>query len=157
MISFSEYVNLNMNKAYNHQPVVVPEIKVKKVVKQVIAPAPIKEKDVYDYLSEANPKTWTAKIVKDQKYLFYNEHYINITSLATNIKSLYASNGYENYGFSKLDESDLIRYTTVRDILSKEFMNPTATNELDPVAVAQTIYENELKDFEWKPQPLILR
>lgn len=157
MISFSEYVKLNLNKAYNKPQVAVPEVKVKKVVKQVIAPAPIKEKDVYDYLSEANPQTWTAKIVKDQKYLFYNEHYINITTLAAEIKSLYASNGYENYGFSKLDESDLIRYTTVRDILSKEFMNPTATNELDPTGVAQTIFENELKDFEWKPQPLILR
>lgn len=157
MISFTEYVKLNQNKAYNHSPIVVPEIKVKQVVKKLVEPAPVKEKDVYDYLKESNPQIWTAKIVKDQKYLIYNEHYLNITVLAKEIKSLYSKNGYEKYGFSKLDESDLIRYTTVRDILSKEFSNPTATSELDPVGVAQTIFENELKDFEWKPQPLILK
>jgi hypothetical protein len=156
MISFTEYVKLNQNKAYNHTPVVVPEVKVKQVVKQIVAPAPVKEKDVYDYLKEANPNTWTAKVVKDQKYLFYNEHYLNVTVLARELKALYSKNGYENYGFSKLDESDLIRYTTVRDILSKEFSNPTATSELDPVETAQTIFENELKDFEWKPQKIVL-
>ncbi|MBO7691789.1 MAG: hypothetical protein J6T10_04045 [Methanobrevibacter sp.] len=157
MISFSEYVQLNQNKAFNHQPVAVPEVKVKKIVSQIIAPAPVKEKDVYDYMKEANPKVWTAKIVKDQKYLIYNEHYLNVSILAKTLKDLYNQNGYENYGFSKLDESDLIRYTTVRDILSREFMNPTATTELEPSSVAQTIFENELKDFEWKPQPLILK
>ena len=157
MISFSEYVQLNQNKAFNHQPVAVPEVKVKKIVSQIVAPAPVKEKDVYDYMKEANPKVWTAKIVKDQKYLIYNEHYLNVSILAKTLKDLYNQNGYENYGFSKLDESDLIRYTTVRDILSREFMNPTATTELEPSNVAQTIFENELKDFEWKPQPLILK
>ena len=29
--------------------------------------------------------------------------------------------------------------------------------ELNPVQVAQTIFNNELKDFEWQPQPLILK
>ena len=47
MISFTEYVKLNQNKAYNHTPVVVPEVKVKQVVKQIVAPAPVKEKDHY--------------------------------------------------------------------------------------------------------------
>lgn len=156
MISFRDYVQLNQNKAFNHQPVAVPEVKVKKIVSQIVAPAPVKEKDVYDYMKEANPKVWTAKIVKDQKYLIYNEHYLNVSILAKTLKDLYNQNGYENYGFSKLDESDLIRYTTVRDILSREFMNPTATTELEPSSVAQTIFENELKDFEWKPQKIVL-
>ena len=90
MISFTEYVKLNQNKAYNHTPVVVPEVKVKQVVKQIVAPAPVKEKDVYDYLKETNPNTWTAKVVKDQKYLFYNEHYLNVTVLARELKALYS-------------------------------------------------------------------
>lgn len=156
-ISFSEYVKLNQNKAYNRNAINVPEVKVKQVVDKIVKPAPIKEKSIYDYLNEVNPDIWTAKIVNNKKYLFYNKHILDITELAKNIKEIYYQNGYENYGFSKLDESDLIRYTTVRDILSKEFLNPTATTELEPLDVAQSIFENELKDFEWKPQPLNLK
>lgn len=155
-LSFREYVKLNMDKAYNHQKVEVPQVKVKKIVAQV-APAPVKEKDVFDYLKEINPKTWTARIVQNKKYLFYNEHYLDISALATELKTLYTNKGYNNYGFSKLDESDLIRYTTVRDIIAKEFNNETNETELNPVQVAQTIFNNELKDFEWQPQPLILK
>ena len=70
---------------------------------------------------------------------------------------MYTNNGYRNYGFSKLTESDLIRYTTVREILAKEFNNPTSETELNPADVAQTLYNNELKDFEWQPQPLNLK
>ena len=155
-LSFREYVKLNMDKAYNHQKVEVPQVKVKKIVASV-APAPVKEKDVFDYLKEINPKTWTARIVQNKKYLFYNEHYLDISALATELKTLYTNKGYNNYGFSKLDESDLIRYTTVRDIIAKEFNNETNETELNPVQVAQTIFNNELKDFEWHPQPLILK
>ena len=155
-LSFREYVKLNMDKAYNHQKVEVPQVKVKKIVASV-APAPVKEKDVFDYLKEINPKTWTARIVQNKKYLFYNEHYLDISALATELKTLYTNKGYNNYGFSKLDESDLIRYTTVRDIIAKEFNNETDETELNPVQVAQTIFNNELKDFEWQPQPLILK
>lgn len=155
-LSFREYVKLNMDKAYNHQKVEVPQVKVKKIVAQV-APAPVKEKDVFDYLKEINPQTWTARIVHNKKYLFYNEHYLDISALATELKTLYTNKGYNNYGFSKLDESDLIRYTTVRDIISKEFNNDTNDTELNPAQVAQTIFNNELKDFEWQPQPLILK
>lgn len=155
-LSFREYVKLNMDKAYNHQKVEVPQVKVKKIVAPV-ATAPVKEKDVFDYLKEINPKTWTARIVQNKKYLFYNEHYLDISALATELKTLYTNKGYNNYGFSKLDESDLIRYTTVRDIIAKEFNNETNETELNPVQVAQTIFNNELKDFEWQPQPLILK
>lgn len=155
-LSFREYVKLNMDKAYNHQKVEVPQVKVKKIVAQV-APAPVKEKDVFDYLKEINPKTWTARIVQNKKYLFYNEHYLDISALATELKTLYTNKGYNNYGFSKLDESDLIRYTTVRDIIANEFNNDTNDTELNPSQVAQTIFNNELKDFEWQPQPLILK
>lgn len=155
-LSFREYVKLNMDKAYNHQKVEVPQVKVKKIV-ATVAPAPVKEKDVFDYLKEINPKTWTARIVQNKKYLFYNEHYLDISALATELKTLYTNKGYNNYGFSKLDESDLIRYTTVRDIIAKEFNNETNETELNPVQVAQTIFNNELKDFEWQPQPLILK
>lgn len=155
-ISFREYVKLNMDKAYNHQKVEVPVVKVKKIVKPV-ATAPVKEKDAYDYLKEINPQVWTAKIVQNNKYLFYNEHYLDISKLATELKTLYTNNGYRNYGFSKLTESDLIRYTTVREILAKEFNNPTSETELNPADVAQTLYNNELKDFEWQPQPLNLK
>lgn len=154
-ISFSEYVKLNMNKAYNRNNVVIEEKPI--VQPKKVATAPIKEKDVYDYLSEINSNVWTAKVVSNIKYLFYNKHFLNISELKTKITDLYRTNGYENYGYSKLDESDLVRYTTIRDILSTEFNNPTANTELDTNIVAQTIWEHELKDFEWKPQPIILK
>ena len=154
-ISFREYVKLNMDKAYNHQKVEVPQVK-KKVVKQ-IAPAPIKEKDAFDYLNEFNPQVWTAKIVQNKKYLFYNKHYLDVSKLAAETKKLYTNEGYHNYGFAKLDESDLIRYTTVRDILAEEFNNPTNETELNPEEVAKILFKNELKDFEWKPQPPIIK
>lgn len=155
VLSFSEYVKLNMDKAYNHQQVEVPQVKVKKIVP--VAQAPVKEKDVYDYLKEINPQIWTAKIVQNKKYLFYNEHYLDVSALAKELKTIYTNKGYNNYGFSKLDESDLIRYTTVREILAKEFNNDTNDTELNPAFVAETMFNNELKDFEWKPQPLILK
>ena len=149
-LSFREYVKLNMDKAYNHQKVEVPQVKVKKIVAPV-APAPVKEKDVFDYLKEINPQTWTARIVQNKKYLFYNEHYLDISALATELKTLYTNKGYNNYGFSKLDESDLS--------LGNENIHNNETNEteLNPAHVAQTIFNNELKDFEWQPQPLILK
>ena len=151
-------VKLIMNKAYNRNNVVIEEKPiVKKSKTATVAPAPMKEKDCYDYLMELKPNIWTAKIVGDKKYLFYNNHFLNISELKTKIYDLYKENGYENYGYSKLDESDLVRYTSIRDILSKEFNNPTANSELDCGTVAQTIWENELKDFEWKPQPIILK
>ena len=155
-LSFREYVKLNMDKAYNHQTVEVPQVKIKKTIAPV-APAPVKEKDVFDYVKEINPQVWTAKIVQNKKYLFYNGHYLDISKLAKELKTLYTNKGYNNYGFSKLDESELIRYTTVRDIIAKEFNNETNDTELNPTHVAQTLFDNELKDFEWQPQPLILK
>ena len=87
-----------------------------------------------------------------------NEKFLDaFRALDTELKTLYTNKGYNNYGFSKLDESDLIRYTTVRDIIAKEFNNDTNETELNPAQVAQTIFNNELKDFEWQPQPLILK
>lgn len=154
MISFSEYVQINQNKAYNHKEVNIPTVPVKK---KVIIQTPIKEKDVFDYLNEIKPDVWTAKIIKEEKFLFFNEHYLNISKLKQELSDLYNKNGYSNYGFSKLDESELIRYTSVRDILAKEFDSAFDGNELDPSKIAYTIYQNELKDFDWKPEPLILR
>lgn len=119
-ISFSEYVKLNMDKAYNHQKVEVPDEAVKKAVK-AMASAPVKEKDAYDFLQIANPDVWTARIVKNDKYLFHGGRCLDITKLSAELKALYAENGYRGYGFSKLTESDLIRYTTVREILANAF------------------------------------
>lgn len=155
MISFSEYVKLNLDKAYNHQPVNVPVAK-PKVTKKVVSD-PIKVKNEYDYLDELNPQVWTARIVNDKKILFYNGHFLNISQLASKLKELYTNKGYKNYGFSKLDEADLIRYTTVRDILAKDFNNTTNNIELKPEEVAQNLFNNEMKDFEWKPQPIVIR
>ena len=154
-ISFREYVKLQNDKAYNHQNVEVPVAKPKKVVNLQVQ-APVKEKNAFDYVKEINPQTWTAKIVENKKYLFYNGHFLDISKLAQEIKTLYTNKGYKNYGFSKLDESDLIRYTTVREILAKEFTQEMNSIELSPSNVAQCLFDNEIKDFEWKPQKIVL-
>ena len=78
-LSFREYVKLNMDKAYNHQKVEVPQVKVKKIVAPV-APAPVKEKDVFDYLKEINPKTWTARIVQNKKEVIATAYQIKAVS-----------------------------------------------------------------------------
>ena len=58
---------------------------------------------------------------------------------------------YKDYGFSKLSESELIRYTMVKNILMT-FFRSTSEDEIDPESVANKLFISELKEFDWKPE-----
>ena len=104
-----------------------------------------------DIVEKAVPTVWTARIVSGRKYVIYLGKTLDITSLKEEIDTLYKSKGYAGYGFAKLDESDLIRYTKVKDILIQAF-NSSIIDELDPKSLAELLYRNELKEFSWKPE-----
>ena len=128
-MTFSEYVALHMNKAYNRQEV---------VEEPTVADTPSISREMY----QADPKKWCAKIIDDEKLLFFNNHFLNITKLRDEIQKLYSKEGYEKYGFAKLSETELLR--------------ADETEELDPVEVAQMIFDNEAKDFNWRPEQLTI-
>lgn len=141
-LTFSEYVAMHMNKSYNRE-----DIKEQPTVSDIAGPA--------DVMKQVDPKTWNAKIINDEKILFFNNHHLNITKLRKEIQKIYSENGYEHYGFSKLSEGELVRYKTLRDILMFEFLG-YGDEELDPAATAKIIFDNEAKDFNWQPEPLTL-
>lgn len=141
-MTFTEYAEIHLNKSRNTPT----------VIEQPLEDSP---KDAFTFSKDLNPDKWTAKIIGEEKYLFYNNHYLNMSELRKEIKKIYRNNGYDNYGFSKLSESELIRYKTVKDFLIKEFCR-NDTDELDPAATAEIIFNREIKDFDWKPEPLTM-
>ena len=116
----------------------------------IVRPAD-KDETVDDVLTSANPAVWTARIIGDKKYLFYNSKYVDVTKLVEEINRVYTEKGYTGYGFSKLDESDIVRYTRTKNVLMKCF-SESITEELDPSHVADVMFANEMKDFDWKPE-----
>lgn len=141
-MTFSEYVAAHFNKAVNNT-----EVAETPVVNQ-------ETKNEIDYLKELDAHKWNAKIINDEKFLFFNGHFVNISKLKNAITDVYSKNGYSNYGYSKLDESELIRYSTVKNIIIKEFMNDNNVEELDPLELAEEIFRNEYTGIEWKPAEL---
>ena len=105
MSSFSEYVNGQVNKSTD-------ELVKRTVIKPVQA-----EDTIEDTVLKCNPETWTAREINNVKYLIYNKKFINITELKQKIADVYNERGYSNYGFAKLSERDLVRYTKVKNIL----------------------------------------
>lgn len=139
MISFQEYLQNELNKSTDN-----------KVIRTVIHP--VKADDtIEDTVKKCNPNTWTAREINGIKYLIFNNKFINITELKSKINELYLSKGYQNYGFSKLSEHDLVRYTKVKNILMPSFMNETS-DELDIEYLASAFFDKELKDIDWKPE-----
>lgn len=143
-MSFSDYVKAQMCQTYNRED-----------IKETPTVSPESDKPS-DVLSKLDPKTWNAKIIGDEKFLFFNNHQLNITKLKDEIQKIYKAKGYEHYGFEKLGESELVRYKTLRDILMSEFLRYDTDDELDPHTVAQIIFDHEAKDFTWQPEPLTL-
>lgn len=112
-----------------------------------------KEDTIEDVVYNVNPSVWTGRIVNNRKYLIYNGKYLDLTSLKEEITRLYDSKGYSGYGFAKLDEHDLIRYTKVKNILMRSFESEL-NDFIDPVSMAEIMFMNEFKDFEWRPEEL---
>lgn len=110
-----------------------------------------KEDTIEDVVYNANPAVWTGRIVNNRKYLIYNGKYLDLTSLKDELTRLYTSKGYPGYGFAKLDEHDLIRYTKVKNILMKVFESEI-NDFIDPASMAEIMFMNEFKEFDWKPE-----
>ena len=139
MSNFSEYVNGQVNKSTD-------ELVKRTVIKPVQA-----EDTIEDTVLKCNPETWTAREINNVKYLIYNKKIINITELKQKIADVYNERGYSNYGFAKLTERDLVRYTKVKNILMDSFLSEVS-DELDTDYLAGKFFDKELKDFDWKPE-----
>lgn len=142
-MTFTEYVQMHMNQAYNREDV------------SPVQTVSTKDTAVNSEQYHADPTKWSAKIINNEKFLFFNNHYLNVTKLMNEIKKIYSENGYTNYGFSKLTESELVRYKTLRDVLMGEFLRTDFDNELDAAETAKIIFQNEMKDFNWQPEEII--
>jgi len=139
MINFKQYLVEEENKATDE------------LSKSTVVRKAAKEMTLEDVIKEANPTIWTAREINNNKYLIYNQKYINITELKKQIDILYTNKGYTGYGFSKLSESELVRYTMVKDVLMS-FFRSVPEDEIDPETVANKLFINELKEFDWKPE-----
>ena len=139
MINFKQYLVEEENKATDEQ------------IKDTVVRKAAKEMTLEDVINNANPTIWTAREIGNNKYLIYNKKYINITELKKQVDILYNNKGYKDYGFSKLSESELIRYTMVKNILMT-FFRSTSEDEIDPESVANKLFISELKEFDWKPE-----
>lgn len=139
MINFKQYLAEETNKATDE------------LSKSAVVRKAAKEMTLEDVVKAANPAIWTAREINGDKYLIYNQKYIDITELKKRIDILYNNKGYASYGFSKLSESELVRYTSVKDILMTFFIS-SITDKIEPEAVADKLFLSELKEFEWKPE-----
>jgi hypothetical protein len=139
MINFKQYLVEEENKATDE------------LSKSTVVRKAAKEMTLEDVIKDANPTIWTAREIGNNKYLIYNKKYINITELKKQIDILYNNKGYKDYGFSKLSESELIRYTMVKNILMT-FFRSVSDDEIDPESVANKLFISELKEFDWKPE-----
>ena len=104
-----------------------------------------------DVIEKADPNVWTARIVNGIKYVIYMGKFLDLTETVKEIRRIYDINGYTGYGFSKLEEQDLVRYTKTKNILMHSF-DTSIDDELVPENVAEIFFLNELKEFDWKPE-----
>ena len=138
-----EYLEVLQSKATNNQ----------------LEDLPIKKVDLSDNVGfieiqkQVNPQKWTARIIGNEKFLFYNDKYLNVTKFKTEINKLYSENGYTNFGFSKIPEEDLVRYKKIKDIIMPAFFD-VMTDELDPEILAKLLYNNDYKEFDWQPEEI---
>lgn len=140
MISFREYLQQELTKTNDEQVKNTAVIPVKK------------ERTIEDELYDAKPEIWTARVISDVKYLIYNGKLLNITQLKEDLNKIYTEKGYPGYGFSKLNEHELIRYTKVKNIIIQVFAQDLYKKEIPSEVVAEKLFMNEIKDFEWKPE-----
>ena len=104
-----------------------------------------------EILKTINPQKWTARIIQEEKYLFYNNKYLNVSKFKQEIDKIYSENGYSNFGFAKIPAEDLVRYKKIKDLIMPTFYD-VMTDEIDASIVAKILYDNEYKEFDWQPE-----
>lgn len=98
-------------------------------------------------LSHVNPNVMTGRTINGVKYCFFNKKYLNLTELANQIRALYISKGYMGLGFSKLSDSDFVKYSTSKIILDSLFKNDLFYMEIDPKQAAKYFLAAEYVEF----------
>ena len=106
-----------------------------------------------EILKTINPQKWTARIIQEEKYLFYNNKYLNVSKFKEAIDKLYSQNGYTNFGYSKIPAEDLVRYKRIKDLIMPTFFD-VMTDELDPEILANILYNDDYKEFDWQPEEI---
>lgn len=139
MTSFNDYLARELNKTSDEK------------VKNTVIRKESKDIGVDDVLKSARPEIWTAREIDGTKYLFFGGKKLDVTDLRKQVRQLYSRKGYADYGFSKLTESDLVRYPRVKDVLTKCFSIEFG-DTLDAGKVAEQLFNNELNEFTWKPE-----
>lgn len=98
-------------------------------------------------LAHVNPAIMTGRTINGVKYCFFNKKYINLTELANQVRALYISKGYMGLGFSKLADSDFVKYSTAKVILNDLFKNDLFYMEIDPKQAAKYFLAAEYVEF----------
>jgi hypothetical protein len=96
--------------------------------------------ELVDFVNKTEQGKW-YKFVKDDVYLVYNKHYLNMTKLHNEIITVYSLKGYIGLGMSKLSIEQLLRYSGVRLLIKPFFLdiNPN----IDPNVVANLLLRKE--------------
>ena len=104
-----------------------------------------------EIMKTINPQKWTARIIQEEKYLFFNNKFLNVSKFKQEIDKIYSENGYSNFGFAKIPAEDLVHYKKIKDLIMPTFYD-VMTDEIDPSIVAKILYDNEYKEFDWQPE-----
>jgi hypothetical protein len=87
---------------------------------------------------------WISKVMSDNSvYLFYNEHYLNMTQLKAEMDMLYSSKGFAGSGYDKLTVEELTNYRTVKDIFVK-LIAQSLGPELNAKESAESLFDREI-------------
>lgn len=132
-MDFKQYVKLMKEAAEN-------------ATSQVIQKSEYNKDGLIRERQKSNPNVWTCRIIDDEKFLFYQGKSLNITELKKAITDYYTAKGFCNWGFSKLAEEDIVRYSAIKNIL-KEIFTQSIVAEIDPSEVAEILFGRERFDY----------
>jgi hypothetical protein len=96
--------------------------------------------ELVDFVNKTEQGKW-YKFVKDDVYLVYNKHYLNMTKLHNEIITVYSLKGYIGLGMSKLSIEQLLRYSGVRLLIKPFFLD--INQNIDPNVVANMLLRKE--------------
>lgn len=96
--------------------------------------------ELVDFVNKTEQGKW-YKFVKDDVYLVYNKHYLNMTKLHNEIITVYSLKGYVGLGMSKLSIEQLLRYSGVRLLIKPFFLD--INQNIDPNGVANMLLRKE--------------
>lgn len=102
------------------------------------------DEDTVKQILEVSGGKWIARKLSDNHlYLFHDDHFIDVTELVYQMDQIYLVKGYQEYGYNKLSDVELIRYTAFKNIINS-LIPQALSHKLDPKATAESIFEREI-------------